>query len=155
MYRIWVRKFFLTLLLVLLIIIFGFSDLFKKPVLGLDKSVYLIILGVLYIIIITINALLKPDFVFYGDIGDKIILRYYPVRILNRKKHSIEIHKSKFVRYETEKFFFGLKERLYVYQRTTHGIARYPAISLSAVDKQDILKIKHSLDQHATMNLKK
>ena len=144
----WLRKLFFTILLILLIIAFGFFEYFQKPVLGLDRSVYLIGLGVFYIILISINALLKPDFVFYGDIGDKIIMRYYPIRIFNQKKHSIEIPKSKFVKYEIEKYFFGMKERIFLYQKTQNGIARYPGINLSAVDREDIERIKKSLQQY-------
>ncbi len=145
--KIWIQKTIVILILLILIILFGFLDYFQKPVLGLDKSVYLIALGIIYLILIIINALLKPDFVFYGDIGDKIIMRYFPIRIFNQKKHSIEIPKSRFVKYEVEKFFFGFKERIFLYQKTPNGIARYPGISLSAVDKKDIENIKKSLQQ--------
>ena len=148
MYKIWLRKFFLTLVLILLIIIIGFSQYFKNPVLGLDKSIYLIALGGIYIILIVINSMLKHDFVFYGDVGDKIIVRYYPIRILNQKKHSIEIPKSKFAKYEIERFFFNRKQRIFLFQRTQNGVARYPGISLSAVDKGDIERILRALDQY-------
>jgi len=151
-FKIWFWKFVLTSVLLILLVIFIFSDQFKNPVLGQNKSFYLIILGVIYLFIIIINYLLKQNFVFYGDVGDKIIIRYYPVRILNQKKHSIEIPKNRFVRYETEKFFFGLKERIFLFQKTQNGIARYPGVSLSAVDKKDILQIRQALDQYTRMN---
>jgi hypothetical protein len=151
MYSIWLRKFFLTTVLVLMIILIGFSGTFDRPVLGLHKSVYLIALGIVYLVIITINQLLRPDYVFFNDAADKIVLRYYPIRLINQKKYSIEIHKNRFVKYETEKFFFGLKERLFVYQKTPQGIAKYPGISLSAVDKKDIQRIKNSLEQWGKM----
>ena len=146
--KIWIRKTIVILVLVILGILIGFFDYFQNPVLGLNKSVYLIGLGIIYIIMIVFNALLKPDYVFYGDVGDKIIMRYFPVRIFNRKKHSIEIPKSRFVKYDTEKFFFGLKERIFLYQKTQNGIAKYPGINLSAVDKKDIENIKKSLQQY-------
>ena len=154
MYKVWLRKFFFTVLLVLLIIFIGFTEYFKNPVLGLDKRAYFLVIGITYMVLIFLNAMLKPDFVFYGDVSDKIIIRYYPIRILNQKKHSIEIPKSKFVKFETEKFFFGMKEKLILYQKTQNGIARYPAISLSAVDKNDILKIKFALEQYISKNQK-
>jgi hypothetical protein len=147
-YKIWFRKFLLTAILLTLIILFGFSEYFKKPVLGLDKSFYLISLGIIYVILIIINAMLKHDFVFYGDVGDKIIMRYYPIRVMNRKKNSIEIPKNKFVRFEIEKFFFGMKERIILFQKTRNGIARYPAVSLSAVDRQDRERLKIALSQY-------
>jgi hypothetical protein len=147
-YMIWFRKFLMTTLFLILVVIFGFSNHFKNPVLGLDKSIYLISLGIAYIIMIIISAMLKHDFVFYGDMGDKIIMRFYPIRVLNQKKHSIEIPKNKFARFEIEKFFFGLKERIILYQNTQNGIARYPAISLSAVDKKDRETIKKALSQY-------
>ncbi len=147
-FKIWFRKFIFTAVLLILIIIFGFSEYFKNPVLGMDKSIYLISLGVVYVILIIINGVLKYNFVFYGDIGDKIIMRYYPIRVLNQKKHSIEIPKTKFYKYEIEKFFFGMKERIFLFQKTQNGIARYPGISLSAVDRIDRENIKKALSQY-------
>jgi len=147
-YMIWFRKLLLTIILLLLIILFGFSDYFKNPVFGIDNSIFLIGLGIIYIIIIILNAILQQTYVFFSDAVDKIIMRYYPIRVLNQKKSSIEIPKSKFVKYEIEKFFFGMKEKIILYQKTKDGIAHYPSISLSAVDKKDRENIKKALSQY-------
>lgn len=147
-FMIWFRKLLLTILLLLLVILFAFSDYFKNPVLGMDNSVFLIGLGIIYLILIMLNAMLGQMYVYYNDSGDKIVMRYYPVRVLNKHKHSIEIPKGKFAGFEIEKFFFGLKERIFLFQKTQKGVARYPGINLSAVDKKDRDEIKKSLSQY-------
>ncbi len=148
-FQIWLRKFLTTIALTLLVITFGFTDYFKSPVFGIDKLWYLLALLVLYVGLIVYNILLKPNFVYFTDNGDKIILRYYPTRIFNRKKNSIEIPKQSFFSWEVEKFFFGRGEVLYLHGKYKSGIAKYPGVSLSAVSRLDREKIKASLNLHA------
>jgi hypothetical protein len=146
-FRIWLQKFFATLLFVPAVIVIWFTRLFNDPVLGLEKGHYLIIACVLYIAVWVYHFLLKPYFVFFTDNGNKIIFRYYPISALNRKKHSIEIPKDTFLRYKTETYFLG-KERLFLYQRLKNKIAKYPPVNLSALGKNDIIRLKRALDQY-------
>ena len=53
-----------------------------------------------------------------------------------------------FVKFETEKFFFGIEEKLIVYRFYRNKIAKYPPISLSAVNKSDRVKIKNALQKY-------
>jgi hypothetical protein len=148
-YQIWFRKFLATIILTILIILFGYSDYFKTPVLGIDRTWYLVVLTIIYIGFMVFNSLLKPNFVSFSDNGDKIVLRYYPARIMNSKKNSIEISKQSFVSWEIKKFFFGTREMLYLYGKFKSGVARYPGISLSMVNRRDREKIKSTLDTYS------
>ncbi len=148
-YKIWIRKFLTTVILTLLVIAIGFTDYFKTPVLGIDRVYYLIALAIFYIGIIVYNFFLKANFVYFSDNGDKIILRYYPIRIFNQKKNSIEIPKQNFVSWEIEKFFFGTFEMLYLHGKFKTGVARYPGVSLSVVNKRDREKMKAALNSYA------
>ncbi len=148
-YQIWFKKLISTIILIVLIITFGYSDDFKSPVFGIDKTWYLLGLTILYIVLISYNFLLKPNFVFFSDNGDKIILRYYATRIFNNKKNSIEISKQNFISWEIEKFFFGTCEMLYLHAKFKSGVAKYPGVSLSAVNRRDRDKIKAILDRYA------
>lgn len=145
-YKIWLRKFLTTIILTLLIIAFGFSEYFKTPVLGISRTWYLIALALFYSGLQAYNILLKANFVYFTDNGEKIILRYYPVRIFNKKKNSIEIPKKSFVSWETRKFFFGRGEMLFLQGRFKSGIAKYPGVSLSVVNKKDRDRIKMALN---------
>jgi hypothetical protein len=144
--HIWFRKFLSTLILTLLVITIGFSDYFKTPVLGIDKSWYLIAVATFYIGLLVFNTALKPHYVYFSDNGDKIILRYYPTRIFNRKKNSIEIPRQNFVSWETEKFLFGTCEMLFLHGKFKSAVAKYPGVSLSALSHKDRERIKTALN---------
>jgi hypothetical protein len=152
-YQIWFRKLLATIILVILAVTIGYTDFFKTPVLGVDKTWYLVALAVGSIGISAYNLLLKPSYIAYSDNGDKIVLRYYPTRIFNSKKNSIEISKSNFVSWEIKKFFFGTCEMLYLTGKYKSGVARYPGVSLSAVNRKDREKIKTALNIYAKKNL--
>ncbi len=150
-YRIWIQKFIATVLFVPAIIVVWFTDMFDDQVLGLERVHYIIIICCLYFGLFLYHYLLQPDFVFYTDNGPGITLRFYHIRAMNRKKHSIEIPKDLFVKYESEKFFFG-NERLILYQRYKHNVAKFPAVSLSALSQDKKIRMKESLDQYLKKN---
>ncbi len=152
-YKVWFRKFLSTVVLMLLLILVGYTDYFKTPVLGVDKTWYLVVIGIFYIGLSMVNFLVKPNFVFFSDNGDKIVLRYYPMRIFNQKKNSIEIPKNSLVSWEIKKFLFGTCEMLFLSGRFKTGIAKYPGVSLSAVNRKDREKIKSALEVYVKMNL--
>jgi hypothetical protein len=144
-YRIWLGKFLATVILTFLIITIGFTEIFQYPVLGIDKSWYMGFVIAFYICLAGYVFLLRQNYVSYSDNGEKIILRYYPIRILNQKKNSIEIPKQSFSSWEIKKFMFGRCEMLYVSGKFKNGIAKYPGISLSALNAADRNKIKAAL----------
>jgi len=144
--RIWLQKFVATVIFIPLVIVLSFSRFFDKSYFGMERAHYLIIVCSLYIGLLIYYYLLKPYYVFFSDFGEKIILRYYPVKALNQKKHSIEIPKDQFVKYESRTFFFK-KEKIVMYQRYNNKVARFPEVSLSALKKSEIRDIKSSLDK--------
>lgn len=143
-YRIWLQKFVATVLFTPLIMVFSFSNFFDQPYMGIERVWYILILCLLYFLVFVWHWTIKPYFVSFSDTGDKIVMRYYPVRAFNRKKNSIEIPKKDFVRFEIEKYFPGM-ERLILYQRFSKGVGKYPAVNLSAVNRKDREKIMQSL----------
>jgi hypothetical protein len=145
-YRIWLQKFVATLILTPLVLVFSFSNYFDKPFFGLQRAHLIIIVSLLYLIVIAYHHLLNPYFIFYSDHDDKLTFRFYPVRAFNQKKNSIVISKEKFVKYETEKTFLG--EKLFLFQLSRKGIARYPSISLSGLNSKDKESLKSSLNQY-------
>lgn len=121
---------------------------FDNPEGDLNKYHLIIALSAVYIIISLINYFRLPYFVHFSDVNEMIILRYYPLSIFNSRKNSIEIPKKQFVRFETKKFFLGMEEKLIIYQNFRNKIAKYPPISLSAVDKKDRERIKNALRKY-------
>ena len=145
---VWVNKFITTLIFTLLIILTGFTKWFNEPFLGIERLYWLIIIVLLWLCIIALQNFRKPCYIYFEDTKDSLILRYYPLRIINQKKIAIEVPKKDLLQYKTEKFFFGKYEKLIIFQRFKKGVAKYPPISLSAVNKNDIAKIKTLLSQY-------
>ncbi|HYW94430.1 MAG TPA: hypothetical protein VE870_02455, partial [Bacteroidales bacterium] len=58
-----------------------------------------------------------------------------------------EIPRDQFVKYEVKRFFPGI-EKIFLFQRMRKGVARYPGVSLSIVNKADREKLKRALNQY-------
>lgn len=147
-YRIWLRRLLMAIIFTLLIITILLTDWFDNPEGNLSKYHLIIAIAGVYLIISLLNYMRLPYFVYFSDMNEMIVLRYYPLSIFNSKKNSIEIPKKQFVKFETSRFFFGMEEKLIVYQLYRKKIARYPPISLSAVDRSDRERIKAALRKH-------
>jgi len=103
---------------------------------------------VLYVAINIVNSGKRPNFVFYSDQGEMLIMRYYPLSLFNSKKHSIEIPKQQFVKYELKPFFFGREHKIVLYQHFRNKVVAYPPISLSALEEEDRTLIIASLQKY-------
>ncbi len=145
--NIWLQKLVATVIFTPLLMFILFSRLFKEPVLGIDRDIWLIVVILLYAGLTAWHIFIRPAYVYFSDNGQKIILRYYNVSALNRKKHSVEIPKEQFVKFETRKSFPGV-ETIILYRRMPKGIAHYPPVSLSIVSPSDREKMKRALSQY-------
>lgn len=145
---VWLNKFIITLIFSILIIFIAFTKTFNEAVLTLNRSYWLAITIGLWLVLVLLHNLRQACYIYFEDRDDKLIFRYYPLRIINRKKNAIEIPKKDFIKFKTEKFFFGKYEKLILFQQFQKGVAKYPPISLSAINKNDIAKIKTILSQY-------
>jgi hypothetical protein len=148
-YRIWLRRLIMAIIFTLLIISVIFMPWFEGEQKRFSKYYLIIIIAVIYVGINLINYLKVPYFVFYSDQGDMIVMRYHPLSMFTSRKHSIEIPKTQFVKFEIEPFFFGTQQRLILYQHFRNKIAKYPPISLSAVEPKDRDLIIESLKRYS------
>ncbi len=147
--KIWLQKLVATVVFTPVLMVILFSRTFREPVLGVDRNFYILAAILLYGGLLAWHLIRRPAYVFFSDNGEKIILRYYPVRALNRKKSSVEIPKDQFVKYEVKKFFPG-GETIILYRRLPKGVARYPGVSLSIMNKADRKKLKEALSQYVS-----
>ncbi|MFW6370337.1 MAG: hypothetical protein ACOC10_03935 [Bacteroidota bacterium] len=141
--KIRLRALFITIGVSTLVIIVLLTDLFREPVLGMERGVIVLIIILAYLAISVYFYMLNMNYIYYNDDGAKIILRFYSMRPLEQKKRAFEIPKEKFVRYELKKDMGGLREFLILYQQTPKGVFRYPPVSLTALsfsEKSRLLK---------------
>ena len=145
-YNIWLQKFAATVILAPLIMVASFADFFNNPFLGFERVFWIVLFCLLYVSVILYHHIRNPYFIFYSDNGDKIVLRYYPVKAFNQKKNSIIIPKSKFVRYEI--IGSGPGEKIILYAVFKSGVGKYPQIPLNALPKNDRVRLYKSLNQY-------
>ena len=148
-YRIWIRRLVMAIVFTLIILLLLLSSWFENSEGSLTKYHLIAAVALVYVAISVINALKVPYFVSYSDKGEMIIMRYYSLSIFNSKKHSIEIPKKQFVKFEIQTFLIGSQHRIILYQHFRNKIAKYPPISFSAVDKEDREMIFHSLSKYS------
>ena len=147
-YRIWLSRLVITIVFTLAILLILFVPWFENPDSGISKYHVIILISGVYIVIILYNSLKRPYFVSYNDSGEMLVMRYYSLSLLTSKKHSIEIPKKQLIKFELEVFFFGSQQRIILVQNFRNKVAKYPPISLSAVDKEDQERIISSLNKY-------
>lgn len=148
-YRIWLRKMAFTIIFTASIITVMFLKAFDHPESPITKYHVIIAISVVFIIISTIGVFRNPYYFYFDDSKDVLVFRYYPVGIFNSKKNSVQIPKQQFVKFEIVKYFFGMEEKLILYQNYRNKVAKYPPITLSAVDKADKEKLKNILQRYS------
>ncbi len=147
-YRIWLSRLVMTIVFTIAIIIILFLPWFDEPEAPVTKYHAIIFVALIYILINLYNYLKRPYFVAYSDQGETLIMRYYPLSLFTSRKNSIEIPKTQFVKYEIKSFLFGTQQWITLYQNFRGKVAKYPRISLSALDKEDRERILESLKKH-------
>ena len=148
-YRIWLRKMAFTIAFTASIITVMFLKVFDHPESPITKYHVIIAISAVFIIISAIGILRNPYYFYFDDSKDVLVFRFYPVGIFNSKKNSAQIPKQQFVKFEIEKYFFGMEEKLILYQNYRNKVAKYPPITLSAVDKADREKLKNMLQRYS------
>ena len=126
-----------------------FERLIKYPLLGMSETSWTIMLIIVYLIIVFLPWIRKYQFVYFSDEGDCIIFRYFESGIFGGKKNSVEINKKTFSGFKTESCFLGLIQSITLYQQYKEGVAKYPAIYISALSRREREKVIKSLKQFA------
>ncbi len=141
------RKLMAMLLAGALIIIVYFTDILHSPEGWFTKHHLAGLILLIYILYYIFDYMLEQNYIYYTDSGDKIMFRYYSLRPLESSQNSIEIAKSDFHDFKVIRSFFNLKEKIVLYQATRRGIAKYPPISITALNKTEKEKLFNSLNR--------
>lgn len=147
-YRIWLSRLVMTVIFALVILAFVFISWFDNLESGITKYHFIILVCVIYLAINWVNYLKRPYYVSYSDKGEMLVIRYYPVGMFTSRKNSIEIPQKQFAKFELQKFFFGTQQKLILVQKFRGKEAKYPPISLSALDQGDREKMLESLKSY-------
>jgi hypothetical protein len=138
----------IAIFFVVLIVFFLGSKWFNKPFLGLERSHLILIAACLYLLITIFIFFLDLNYFYFNDDTDRIILRYYPIRPIARKKRVIEISKIALAKFNIKKSFLGLKKSLILYQKVKKTIAKYPPIGITSLTKTEREMLVKQLDKY-------
>ena len=145
-YKIWLQKFVATVIYTPLVLVFSFARYFNQPFYGIERGWLILIVTVIYLSVILYHHLINPYYLYFSDQGDSLVFKYYPIRAFNQKKRTIQVPKNKFVRFEIEKK--GLGEQIILYQKDKSGIAKYPPVPLTGLNKNDVASLKKVLSRY-------
>jgi len=145
-----IRLFGATVLFLVYIALTYVAKLIKYPVLGLSETSWTLILVALYAFVVFLPMFLNYQFIYFSDDGENIVFRYFTTGIVGGKKNSVEINKRTFSGYKTESKLFGLIRSITLFQRVNKGIAKYPPVFISALNREQRKKILNSLDLYGS-----
>ncbi|HEX2968454.1 MAG TPA: hypothetical protein VHO46_05055 [Bacteroidales bacterium] len=143
-----IKLFAATVILIAYLILAYAAEFIKFPLLGLNDTIWTVILAGLWLFFIIMPLFLNYQFVFFSDDTERIIFRYFNAGIVGGKKNSVEIDKHSFAGYNVDKRFFGLIISLTLFQRFSEGVAKYPPVYISALSKEERSKILRVLSSY-------
>jgi hypothetical protein len=132
-------------LIFVIIIVFGSR---QSDFLGMNQYQEALILTAVFALAFIAEALMEFNYIFFSDDDDRIVLRYFSLSFLNKKKNSIEIPKNRFSGYILSETLFGYKKKITLRQQIKDIDAKYPAVSITALNKDQTEKLLKALDRY-------
>ncbi len=90
-----------------------------------------------------------------SDESGKITLRYLTLGPFGSKRRSIEIPVKDFLNYQIITSMYGYKKDIILFRHTPKGTAKYPPVSISAFNKQEIMEVEKMLKKQINLNTKR
>ena len=113
-----------------------------------DQVVKIIICGILSVLFLAFywfQYKMEYTYFYFSNNNKNLVFRFYSLRNLYGKPKTIEISKLNFYKYDITSSFMGRKDYLILCQKTPKGIAKYPPISLTLLNKEQKTNLKRAL----------
>ena len=144
-----IKLFGATVVFLAYILLAYVAKLIKYPLLGMSDTAWTLILVGIFLLIAFLPMFLNYQFIFFSDEGENIVIRYFTTGVVGGKKNSVEINKKTFSGYKIESSLFGLKQSITLFQQLKEGVAKYPPIYISALNREERAKVLRSLNLYA------
>lgn len=141
----------LLIIFIPLILVMSTTDIMGRTIMGMNKYYWVIFLTLIYIIYNIYEYIKDFNYIYFSDEDEegKLILRYISLRPFKGRRFSIEIEKEKFYAYKIVRALFNLNKYIILYINTPQGVAKYPPISITALNTDEYNKLKKALYQYA------
>jgi hypothetical protein len=143
--RIFLRKMLIAIITVVIIVSMLATNWFKPELLGITQYQWIVLVVAIYILLIGGSWLRGLNYFYFNDKGDKLIIRYYAIRPLGRRKRAVQIPKTALARYEIIKTNLGLKKALILHQHVKKNVAKYPAIGITSLSRDELSRLEQQL----------
>ncbi len=143
--RIFLKKMFIAIITVVIIVAMLATSWFKPKLLGIAQYQWIILVTAIYFLLVVGSWLRGLNYFYFNDKGDKLIIRYYPIRTLGRKKRAVQIPKTALAKYEIIKTNLGLKKVLILYQHVKKNVAKYPSIGITSLTRDELSLLEQQL----------
>jgi hypothetical protein len=143
-----IKLFAVTVLFLAYIVLSYVAKKFKLTLFGLSDTGWTLIFAGIWLIIALLPMILNRQYVSFSDEGETITFRYFTAGLVGSKKSSVEIDKRTFAGYKTESKWFGLVWSITLFQNFKEGVAKYPPIYISALNKEERSKVFRSLNSY-------
>ncbi len=142
-----IQKTIALLILVIAVGLIYFTNILAHGAFGFDMDQIAGFIVGMFILFFLYHILRDHNYIYYSDMGNKIILRYFSLRPLTDKKKSIEFNKKELHKYELKRSLLGFRQSIIIYRQTSRGVAKYPPVSITALSRQDKEKLTASLQK--------
>ncbi len=106
-------------------------------------------IGVLLIILFIYLLLIKPEYLYLAEVKGSLQIKNYPARPILRQYKAYEIKLNTLHHFEIHRSVFNKKVDLTIWIKTKKGVGNYPSLSLSALSKNEQLKLTKYLSGHS------
>ena len=142
-----IQKSIALLIFVIAIGLIYFANILSHSTYGFSRNEIAIFILVIFILYFLFHYLRNHNYIYYSDTGNKLILRYFSLRPLEDKKNAIEFNKNELHKFEIKKSLLGFNKSIILYRKTSKGTAKYPPVSLTALDNAGEKKMMISLQR--------
>ena len=146
--RMQLRRFVVLIIFVLLILASMFMLSLQQRYFGMTKYQVALIFGLIYLLIMSVEAMFELYYIYFSDEGDLIIFRYFSTGYFNRKKQVIQIPKKSFSGYEITDSILGLKKKITLKQRLKTSVVQYPPVSITLLNEKQRTQLTETLDKY-------
>lgn len=120
----------------------------QKEFFGLNKYHWALIVALIYAISLLVESWLELNYIYFSDEKDIIMLRFFSMSLLSKKKKSIEIPKNVFSGYQVQNKIFGLKKKIILKQLLKNTVVKYPPVSLTGLKLEEYKLLLKTLDTY-------